>query len=40
MDRKFAGMVLINGGSFAMGSPEGQGGEDEHPQHIVTLDPL
>ncbi len=35
---ELAGMVLINGGSFMMGSPEGQGGADEHPQHIVTLD--
>ncbi|NEP20091.1 MAG: formylglycine-generating enzyme family protein [Leptolyngbya sp. SIO4C1] len=30
-------MVAIAGGSFMMGSPEGQGGEDEKPQHEVTV---
>ncbi|HSV97789.1 MAG TPA: formylglycine-generating enzyme family protein [Spirochaetota bacterium] len=30
--------VYIPGGSFMMGSPEGEGGDDEHPQHRVTLD--
>ncbi len=31
--------VYIPGGSFMMGSPEGGGSEDdEHPQHMVTLD--
>ncbi len=28
---------LIPGGTFAMGSPAGQGSNDEHPQHKVTI---
>ncbi len=30
-------MVHIPAGSFFMGSPDGDGGKDEHPQHKVTL---
>ncbi len=38
MTLKLAGMHDIKGGSFVMGSPEGQGGIDEHPQHQVTVE--
>jgi formylglycine-generating enzyme required for sulfatase activity len=31
-------MVLIPSGEFLMGSPEGEGAFDEHPQHKVYLD--
>ena len=31
-------MVWLPGGTFLMGSPEGVGSDDEHPQHAVTLD--
>ncbi len=31
-------MVSIPAGRFLMGSPEGVGWEDEHPQHLVTLE--
>jgi formylglycine-generating enzyme required for sulfatase activity/serine/threonine protein kinase len=31
------GMVSIPAGSFLMGSPEGEGEANEHPQHAVTL---
>jgi formylglycine-generating enzyme required for sulfatase activity len=31
------GMVWIPGGSFGMGSPDGEGGADEHPQHGVRV---
>lgn len=31
-------MVLIPAGEFLMGSKEGEGAFDEHPQHLVYLD--
>jgi formylglycine-generating enzyme required for sulfatase activity len=31
-------MILIPAGDFIMGSPEGVGNDDEHPQHTVYLD--
>jgi len=34
---KITGMTLIKSGSFLMGSPDGEGGLDEHPQHMVAL---
>ena len=34
------GFVLIPGGAFTMGTPEGQGDYDERPQHEVTLSPF
>lgn len=42
-DREFTGkdgapMVLVPAESFMMGSPEGEGDTDEHPQHSVYLD--
>jgi len=33
-------MVYIPGGSFLMGSPDGTGRDNEHPQHRVTLSPF
>jgi formylglycine-generating enzyme required for sulfatase activity len=30
-------MVAIPPGQFKMGSPDGQGSNDEHPQHLVTV---
>jgi formylglycine-generating enzyme required for sulfatase activity len=33
-----AGMVLIPAGAFIMGSGEGEGNANEHPQHRVSLD--
>ncbi len=30
-------MVAIPGGSFQMGSPDGEGDSDERPQHLVTV---
>ena len=33
-------MVVIPGGSFMMGSPDGEGGADERPQHQVTVQPF
>jgi formylglycine-generating enzyme required for sulfatase activity len=35
---KYAGMLNIKGGSFLMGSPEGEGEPHEHPQHTVEVD--
>ncbi|MCJ7520830.1 MAG: formylglycine-generating enzyme family protein, partial [Dehalococcoidia bacterium] len=32
------GMVLIPAGEFMMGSPSGEGSDDEHPQHTVYVD--
>ncbi len=29
--------VFVKGGTFTMGRPEGEGADDEHPQHQVTL---
>ena len=31
-------MVAVPESDFAMGSPDGEGGDDERPQHTVTLD--
>ena len=33
-------MVVIPSGTFMMGSPEGQGDDDEKPQHEVTVQPF
>ncbi len=33
-------MVSIPGGKFMMGSPEGEGDDDERPQHEVTVQPF
>src|SRR5947209_50805 len=31
-------MVYVQGGTFLMGSPDGVGLDDEHPQHRVTVE--
>jgi formylglycine-generating enzyme required for sulfatase activity len=31
------GFALVEGGTFTMGSPDGEGEEDEHPRHRVTV---
>lgn len=36
--RALEGMVFVPAGEFVMGSPEGEGLENEHPQRTVTLD--
>lgn len=33
-------MVSIPGGSFQMGSPDGEGTDDERPQHLVNIAPF
>ncbi|PZO60692.1 MAG: peptidase C14 [Phormidesmis priestleyi] len=33
-------LIPIPGGTFQMGSPEGQGNDDERPQHQVTIKPF
>jgi hypothetical protein len=33
-------MVSIPGGSFQMGSPDGEGNDDERPQHLVNVSPF
>ncbi|WP_017306423.1 formylglycine-generating enzyme family protein [Spirulina subsalsa] len=33
-------MMAIPGGTFLMGSPEGEGNKGEHPQHSVTVAPF
>jgi eukaryotic-like serine/threonine-protein kinase len=33
-------MIAIPGGKFLMGSPEGEGDDDEKPQHEVTIPPF
>jgi formylglycine-generating enzyme required for sulfatase activity len=37
IDKDGAEMILIPAGEFIMGSPEGEGDDDEHPQHNVFL---
>jgi formylglycine-generating enzyme required for sulfatase activity len=33
-------MIAVPGGTFSMGSPQGSGYADEHPQHQVTVAPF
>ncbi len=35
--RKQLEKVFVKGGTFTMGSPDGEGNSDEHPQHQVTV---
>ena len=32
--------LLVEGGTFYMGSPDGMGSDDEHPRHLVTVAPF
>jgi len=34
---KYGDLIFVEGGTFKMGSPKGQGQDDEYPQHDVTL---
>jgi formylglycine-generating enzyme len=36
--KPFPGMVVVPGGTFSMGSPEGIGYPNEHPRHAVNVD--
>jgi formylglycine-generating enzyme required for sulfatase activity len=38
IDKNGAEMIYIPAGEFWMGSPEGEGGDNEHPRHKVYLD--